>query len=197
MIQKRYFTEGSLIIFSVLFALFINKWYDNLQKEEDKQVALEGIRTELSRNFGILKNWKERHNKIRNNIASILSGENDSLKNKLKKSNFLNFGLLTDNKSLINSFLTNTAWESAKSSGIISEFNFKDIQLLTNVYNMQDILTNKTITKILDYYFGTSAHNLSNLDETMLQFHLRFIELTGQEATLMDLYKSAITELNK
>ena len=197
MFSKRYFAEASLIAFSVLFALFLNKWFDSYQKDQQRNVALESIKNELYRNSAILKIWEKKHFLIRKKITSIVTGKNDSLKNELLKSNYLNFGLLSDNQSLIDAFLTNTAWESAKSSGIISEFNFEEIKLLTNVYNMQDILMNRTVSKILDYYFETSAHNLNNLDETMLQFHLRFVELTGQETTLIDLYKSAITELNK
>ena len=54
---KKYFLEGSLIVFSVLFALFINKLYSDYQTSQKKEVALESIKKELMRNDSILQNW--------------------------------------------------------------------------------------------------------------------------------------------
>ena len=152
---KKYFSEGLLIVFSVLFALFINKLFDDYKTNKKKTIAIESIQKELYRNSSILGNWKEQHIKIRNRITEIVEGRNDSLKTELLKYEFLNLGVLTNNESLIDAILTNTAWESAKSTGIISEFDFETTQKLTHVYSMQEVLTDRTIAKILDYYFDT------------------------------------------
>ena len=194
---KKYLSEGILIIFSVLFALFINKLFDDYKTHKRKDIALESIKKELYRNQEILKNWKEKHIAIRNRISKVIEGKNDSLKTKLKKYRYLNLGILTNNESLIDAVLTNTAWESAKSTGIISEFNFETTQKLTHVYSMQEVLTDRTIAKILDYYFDTSSHDLKNIDTILIQFQLRFWELTGQEELMVNLYKNAIEQLKK
>ena len=136
---KKYFAESSLIVFSVLFALFINKLFDDYKTNEKKTTALESIEKELSGNSAILSDWKEHHIKIRTQITEIVEGRNDSIKTELLKYKFLNIGVLTNNKSLIDDILTNTAWESAKSTGIISEFDFETIQKLTHVYSMQEV----------------------------------------------------------
>ena len=47
---KKYFAEGLLIIFSVLFALFINKLFDDYKTNQKKTVAIESIQKELSQN---------------------------------------------------------------------------------------------------------------------------------------------------
>ncbi|MBK6642510.1 MAG: hypothetical protein IPG39_15430 [Bacteroidetes bacterium] len=52
----------------------------------------------MESNAKILKNWKDRHIKIRNRITEIIEGKNDSLKIELLKHNFLNLGILTDIK---------------------------------------------------------------------------------------------------
>ena len=194
---KKYLSEGALIIFSVLFALFINKLFDDYQINQKKDIALKSIEKELYRNQNILQSWETKHIAIRNRVSGIIEGKNDSLKTELKKYNYLNLGILTDNESLIDAVLTNTAWESAKSTGIISEFDFETTQKLTHVYSMQEVLTGRTIAKILDYYFDTNAHNLENIDAILIQFQLRFWELTGQENLLVNLYEKAIEQLKK
>lgn len=194
---RKYFAEGLLIVFSVLFALFINKLFDDYKTNKKKTIAIESIHKELYRNSAILDNWKERHVKIRNRITEIIDGRNDSLKSELLQYEFLNLGILTNNESLIDAILTSTAWESAKTTGITSEFDFETTQKLTHVYSMQEVLTDRTIAKIIDYYFDTNAHNMENIDQILIQFQLRFWELTGQEELLVNLYDEAIHQTQK
>lgn len=192
---KKYVAEGMLIVFSVVFALFINKLFDDYKTNNKKTVAIESIQKELKRNAAILVHWKEQHIEIRDRISQIIEGKNDSLKTELLKYEFLNLGVLTNNKSLIDAILTDTAWESAKSTGIIAEFEFETTQNLTRVYSMQEVLTDRTIAKILDYYFDSDAHTMENIDQILVQFQLRFWELTGQEELMTQLYNEAIDQL--
>lgn len=194
---KKYLGEGLLIVFSVLFALFINKSFDDYRINRKKTIAEESIIKELYRNQSILSSWKDKHIEIRNRISNVIEGQADSLKMELKKNNYLNLGVLTNNESLIDAILTNTAWESAKTTGIITEFDYETIQKLTHVYAMQDVLTEQTIMKILDYYFDSESHDLKNLDKILVQFQLRFWELTGQEELMTNLYDDAIKQIEK
>lgn len=189
---KKYLAEGFLIVFSVLFALFINKLFDDYKTAQRKAVALEGIEQELQRNASVLKGWQTRHEAIREKIEGMVEGRQDSLKAALFAGRFMDLGILTENQALIDDILTSTAWEAAKTTGIISEFAFDTIQKLTLVYTMQDIITDKTLGKILDLYFDRSAHDVQDIDPTLIQFHLRFQELTGQERLLVYLYKDAL-----
>ncbi|MEQ8360450.1 MAG: hypothetical protein RH860_13245 [Cytophagales bacterium] len=189
---KKYLAEGFLIVFSVLFALFINQLVDDYKTKKRKIIALESIHKELVQNEEILAKWRDKHVEIRNRISAIMSGEMDSLKIELRQYNYLNLGVLTNNESLIDAILTSTAWESAKSTGIVSEFDFETTQKLTHVYSMQQNITDKTLMKIIDYYFDSDAHDLKEIDRTLLQFQLRFSELTGQENLMAFLYDEAI-----
>ncbi len=56
---KKYLADSILIVFSVLFALFINKVYDDHKTEQRKLIALESIQKELTRNNAILTEWKD------------------------------------------------------------------------------------------------------------------------------------------
>jgi hypothetical protein len=192
---KKYVAEGFLIVFSVLFALFINKLFDDYKTMQKKEVAIESIKKELNRNALIVKDWKARHIIIRDRIVSINNGNNDSIKNELLKNKFFDLGILTNQETLIDNTLTKTAWESAKSTGIIAEFDFKTIEILTQVYSLQDLITEKTIDDLLNFYFDTETHNLDNLDQTLIQFQLRFRELTGQEEIMIYLYDDSIKKI--
>lgn len=194
---KKYIAEGLLIVFSVLFALFINKTAEQYQTNQKKEIARAGMLKELYRNQGILKTWEQKHIKIRDKISGVIEGRNDSIRNVMMKFPFFNFGVLTENEPLIDAILTNTAWESAKTTGIIAEFDYETIQKLTYVYAMQETLTERTIMKILDYYFDTDSHDVNHLDKTLIQFQLRFWELTGQEELMITLYEDAIKEIEK
>ncbi|WP_075341912.1 hypothetical protein [Tenacibaculum agarivorans] len=194
---KKYFGEGLLIVFSVLFALFINKSFENRQVNQKKKIAKESILIELYTNQSILRNWKEKHTAIKNRITHVIDGQADSIKTELTKYDYLNLGVLTNNEPLINAILTNTAWESAKTTGIITEFDYETIQKLTHVYTMQEVLAERTIMNILDYYFDTASHDMNNLNKVLTQFQLRFWELTGQEELMITLYKDAIQQIEK
>ena len=194
---KKHLIEGTLIVFSVLFALLINKSFENYQTNRKRVIAEESIIKELQQNQYILNRWKEKHIEVRNRISNILDGKSDSIRSELEKYDYLNLGVLTNNESLVDAILTSTAWESAKTTGIISEFDYETIQMLTQVYTLQTNLSDRTLIKILDYYFDSEAHDMTKLNKTLVQFHLRFWELTGQEELMSTLYNNAITKMKK
>ena len=192
---KKYLAEGFLIVFSVLFALFINKLFDDYKTLQKKDVAMESIIRELDRNLLVVQEWESRHNSFNELVTAVNNGEKDSIKTELLKKNYFDLGIITNNQSLIDNTLTKTAWESAKSTGIVSEFEFETIEILTQVYTLQDLITEKTIGELLDFYFETPTHDMNNLDQTLIQFQLRFWELTGQEELMVYLYNESIKKL--
>ena len=192
---KTYLGDGLLIIFSVLFALFINNLAEKSRTNAEKEAALDSIKKELRRNSGILTMWKAHHTSITNKLDSLVKGKNEALKDSLQKQKYLELRYLTDNKSLIDAIISDTAWESAKATGIISEFDFSRTENLTNVYKMQDVLMNRTLQSILDLYFDKDSHRMDDLIPTMNQFKLRFQELVGQEILMEQLYTMALEDL--
>ena len=185
---RDYFLEGFLIVFSVLFALFIENYVENVKMQQQKKLALERIKMELKRNSKILSEWISLHQKISDRLAKSSSAENDSLKNALSKYNSFDFGVLSDGQQLVNTVLTNTAWETAKSTGIITEFDFEWIEHLTQVYALQNTVTNKTLESIVQLYFDERSHDMKRLDVTIKQLDILFHELVGEEKVLSTIY---------
>lgn len=192
---KKYFFEGILIVFSVLFALFIDNYAQRLKIEKQKKLAIERIKLELSQNQKIASGWLVHHGKILERIKNLMKLPADSLKKEFSKDNYLTFELLTDGKSINNDLLSNTAWKTAKSTGIIEEFDFEQIESLTMMYEFQNILVGKTLYGIVNTYFERDSHEFENLDSTLKQFLLRFKELTSQERFLLKIYEKTSQKL--
>jgi hypothetical protein len=186
---KKYFFEGILIVFSVLFALFIDNYAQRLKVEKQKQLAIERIKLELSQNQKIAKGWLVHHGKILERIKDLMKLPDDSLRKEFSKDNYLTFELLTDGKSFNNDLLSSTAWETAKSTGIIEEFDFELIESLTLMYEFQNILIGTTLNGIVNTYFERESHEFKNLNSTLKQFLIRFNDLTSQEQFLLKITK--------
>ena len=81
---KKYLGEGLLIVFSVLFALFINKAFEDYKTNQKVTIAKESITKELYRNQAIINRWKEKHITIENRISGMIENKEDSLNVELK-----------------------------------------------------------------------------------------------------------------
>ena len=142
--------DGLLIVFSVLFALYINRLSENAKMAGKKSVAMERLKKELLKNEAIIEIWYDEHSTIRDKITKVVENEQDSLRIQLLQYEYLNLGVLTGDKSLIEAVLTDVSWEAAKATDIIAELDYELVEKLTHAYTMQQHLIDDTLKKILD-----------------------------------------------
>ena len=192
---KDYLLEGFLIVFSVLFALFIQNYAEGRKTDKQKVVALERIKREIERNAKVLSEWLPHHQGIHARLTNAVENKNDSLRIKLSLYNLFNFGVLTNDKQIIQTLLGSTAWETARTTGIINEFDFELVEHLTQTYFLQNTLMT-SVNGIAAVYFEASTHDLKNLDTTLKQLEIRFQEITGQENFLNEAYRDVLMKLN-
>lgn len=185
---NKYLIEGLLIIFSVLLALMLNKTFENYQIKKQKEVAKEAIMKELNKNAAIIHAMYDHHQNIIKRLTSLVDGKNDSLRNELLTYQYFNHWVVTE-KSIAPEFVSSTAWETARYTGIIAEFDYAEIEKLTRIYTMQDVIFKGTLVSILDFLFQRETHDLQHLDSSLLQLKLRFTEITDQEYYLKTLYE--------
>jgi hypothetical protein len=185
---KDYFYQAILIIFSVLFALLINRYTENLKIKKQKNIALESIRQELKNNYIILTDWQERHEEILLHTQKLLKLPDDSLQKLIFSTGSFNFGAMTGGKSLLDDIPSSTSWETAKSTGIISEFDYDTIEKLTKIYALQDNILNYTLSNLMDLFYERATQNHEELKVTLVLFHSLFNELLGQENLLLNYY---------
>ncbi|GHA51729.1 hypothetical protein GCM10007103_35220 [Salinimicrobium marinum] len=188
---KKYFGEGLLIVFSVLFALFINKTYEDAKINRDKNNALKQIKAELIDNQKILDEWIVDHEAIIRNLDDLIQRNNDSIPIVAENQNYIQVQLILNNKNLIDKPLSNSAWSSAQSIGIIAEFDFKTLQNISQAYELQQDITDVSIDKIAERIF-LEFTNVENVNAFLVELKMRFQNLQGQEYRLRKLYRETI-----
>lgn len=193
---RKYLIEAFLIVFSVLLALLLNKAFENSKVNQQERIAREGLLRELTHNLRVMEESLQRHRTILMRIDSLSKSTHNDL-SQLFANRRLNFGKLTGNEMLMKELLTSTGWETARSTGIISEFAYSEVEALTNVYSLQDVVLNKTLANIVEVLFKTETHNPEHIDATLLQLGLHFNELVGQENVLVQYYKTGLEKLKR
>lgn len=183
----KYTKDAVLIVFSILLALMIDKSVETWQTRNRENDARAAIQQELSRNEEIVRSMFDIHLDILKRIDSLM--ENESLRKALKTKSFFDFAVVTGKQSIAPEFASNTAWETSKTTGIITEFEYTEIEKLTRIYAQQDIVFRGTLVSIVDLLFQRETNDMNNLDGTLIQFKLRFAEIAAQERTLLWLYE--------
>lgn len=192
---KKYLAESALIVFSVLFALFINQLAQNYALEERKQVALTSIKEELRSNLEIVSKWNEDHSRAFEKVEKLSAGENNSLKENLYADGHIQVFELTDDKPIVSSIPTNTAWETARTTGIVSELDFSAIKSLTTTYGAQSFIVDHTMVELRRFLLSDEANDEKRVERNIVQLKLRFGELVVQESALISLYERALKDL--
>ena len=176
-------------MFSVLFALFIDRMATNAKTNELKKTALNRIHNELSENQKLFEQLINRHDTIIQNLNAATLNENDSLSRRIATDGYLNWRLLANGKSLFPSYPSKTSWEAAKSTGIISEFDYQTIEAFEGIYTLQELIVNTTLQKTIDDLFDIDR---SQIDQKLIKLRLKFEEIRDQETTLLRLLEEAL-----
>jgi hypothetical protein len=183
------FIESGLIVFSVLFALFIDRMAADLKTNEQKRTALARITLELSENEKLIRAMITRHDEVIENLNAAIQNPNDTLNRRLAADGYLDYQLLAKGESLFPRYPSSTAWEAAKSTGIISEFDYETIEACEGVYGAQEMIVKNTLPKIVEDLFELDT---SQMNQKLIKFRLKFVEIRLQEKTLQDLLQEAI-----
>ena len=188
---KKYLGEGLLIVFSVLFALFINKIYEDAKTSRDKNNAIKQIKAECLDNQKTLNTWISNHSAMLENLNHLIKHKTDSIQKLAETKSYLPVPVILAHKNLMVKPLSNSAWSSAQSIGIISEFDFKTLQQISETYEFQQLIMDTSIEKIAERLF-LKSNDIKNTKGVMIELRLRFQNLQGQELRLRQLYKETI-----
>lgn len=189
---QKLFTEGVMIVFSVLFALFISQVVENQKARKEKERVLNYIYQELSDNAETLERWENKHGKIRDRLRSMVQNRQDSVRESIIAGGRMDFEKITNGEVLIDALLTETAWEAAKSTKVVADFDFEQVQEFTRIYSLQNIIMRGTAAKFFDVYMDRETHDMKNLETTLIQLNLVMEEMVGQEQTLLYMIREAL-----
>jgi hypothetical protein len=185
---KKFLLDGLLIVLSVLFALFINKTAEAIKTSNETELALQRIQSEMTKNKVIISDLVIVHMETLKNIERILGDKNDSLRQVFIKSSYLDFVPVTNNRYVIRDFVSSTAWEAAKATNVISEFDYDVVEACTAIYANQNAVYSITLNKILDILYSQAIiEDERDLERKMMTLKALYTEIIGQETSLIEL----------
>ena len=190
--MKKYFAESALIVFSVLFALLINKLFDDYQQEQRAQEALQAIKQEIVRNQRVLSGCTKSHKEVLEKIVEYNQSGDIELKQTITENGHFDFSKISEQGSLVNATLIDASWQTAINIGVLKDVDYETLEAITRAYELQEIINDRTLQSIINFYFQPSTHSSEHVEDTLMQLQLRFLELTGQEVVLGGLYANAL-----
>ena len=185
-------------MFSVLLALFVNRCAENQRTEDQKEVALQRIVQELKSNQEIIGHALSIHQAVLNNLEAAMRNGDDSLRlylsiHRYADSDFFQY-LVGGQGSFYPRTPSSTAWNAAKSTGIVTGFEYETVDVLTGAYEIQRAFKERTLLSITQVFFSPIEEN--ELD-TIMALYARTQELVSQEETALAYIKRALENIER
>lgn len=126
------FLEAVFVVFGVVLALAANEWRQNVKAEAMADSALESIIAELQANQALVQESHDYHTQQAQMLQTKLrSGEMPTMNDFPK--GFINPAWVTD-----------TAWEVAKATGVLAEMDYQDLLDLSAAYDRLEHYTKQS-----------------------------------------------------
>ena len=185
---KEYFIQTILIIFSVLLALFLNEYRNDLRSKKELDKILNNVLLEIETNKQIVDEVIPYHIEAIQVIDSAI--EHEEFRQSLKSEYGLNFFKIAP-RGVLQNFVNHTAWETAKMSASFSELDPHTMQKLTMIYDQQE-LTFTPVYKIMDMIYSRDFQDNDKIKENLLLIRWQFFELKGREVRLQKFYENTL-----
>lgn len=184
--------ESIFLVLSILFALGINEYRENNSKEQLRINTIEIIKGELNNNLKELDKLILNHKIKSNNLNELLNTSKDEY--------FLKKTAIKIIQSLKGSILerpslSKTAWDSAKITNGINLLNFKTVQSLSYVYDMQENSVEKIWEILAEHLLSKEMFDDKDTRQNLIVFQIYISELYKQEEYLKKIIKEELNEL--
>lgn len=157
---RKFTLEMLPVILGVLIAFMINNWNENYKSKNKFNLAKAHIIQEIKSN----KDECEKILRVQENRNQFFKTYRDSLiKFQSKKLSLAQLPFEGINVPSI----SRTAWDAANTSGITSNFSFEELQILTAIYEMQEILDDVQKQIINNVY----SNNMYSSETLLATFH--------------------------
>ncbi|MFC2152288.1 hypothetical protein ACFLSE_07140 [Bacteroidota bacterium] len=194
-INKKYFEyiiQTFLIIFSVLFALFLDEYRSNLKTDKELKQILFNVKQEIENNKTINNDMISYHEIVRKNIERV--SETDSGIDSLKSDFGFQFHIIAP-YGLMRKSVSNSVWQTAKLNPSLNSIDFKKLQVIGSAYSQQQAIFEQVLilTELL-----RSREMLSNdkTYENLFLLYKEIIELKEKEVELNRIYDNLLKELD-
>ena len=161
---KEYLGESALIIFSVLLALVLTEYFNNLHDKKETNEILGNIKQELINNKKAEEDLYSYQKKILRNIDSALTHKD--FQQKIIANDEFHLDYIAP-EGVVNRDLNSVAWDVAKSHNITSKASFELIAKLTDIYDNQARI-DKVEEKVAAVLLSRESRKPENIHATLI-----------------------------
>ncbi len=156
--QKKFLLEMFPVILGILLAFMINNWHESIKEKKALQIAKTQIVQELVKNH---------HECMK--VIDIQEKRNDFFRvygDSIEKYTNMGYSLAQLPFQGVNiPTISRTAWDATNYSGIISNIDFEELQILTSVYQMQNIFADVQ-NQLIAIVYGNNMYSPESLSST-------------------------------
>jgi hypothetical protein len=161
---KEYIGESLLIVFSVLLALILTEFINNMHEKKETRELLDNIRKELKMNKGFETEQLAYHQQVLRSIDSALVSP--EIQKKIISNDEFHLKLIAPH-GVMYRYLDDVAWEVAKNHNISSKVSLKTMYILTYIYEDQARIM-KTEDEIAKVFLSRDAGKIENAHATLI-----------------------------
>lgn len=184
----RSIVEATLIVFSVLLALFLDGVIQDRREARTVDELVSHIAAEMRSNLAIVDEWLPYHRSMVDEIDRYL--KSDELQLSLLAADGIDYGRLMK-RGLIQDFYSISSWQLAQQSEASSGVDFEVASKISRAYLSQQNV-NLTIQRFSDFFFDRQAHDPDQLANSLRILRNLLQELSGQQSVLQHHYRVAL-----
>jgi len=164
--MREYFGESLLIIFSVLLALVLTEYINNLHEKSQTRELMENIKNELVKNKQVEIAQYAYQLQVIKRIDSAIS--DPVLQHKIIANGEFHYEyIFSGGHGVLYGDLSKVAWEVAKSQNIFPKIDIKLVEQLTSIYDDQERI-GKLEDKIGGIFLSYESRNENNARQTLI-----------------------------
>ncbi|MEJ1237330.1 hypothetical protein WBG78_04315 [Chryseolinea sp. T2] len=174
--------ESALIVFGILLGLYFQSLADKREVEAKKEIALSRVIKEISHNKDVVAEAVQNHELIIRRLS-----HSDSIQAYLSKKPF-DIRRVLGAQPIYKVYPRATSWNAANASGIVAEFDFTHLELLTDNYSLQQNVIDQ-VSAVADIILNSSTQDPQ---ATMNGLLMNMQELAGREKLLVMNYEQIL-----
>lgn len=184
---KEYLGESFLIIFSVLLALVLTEYINNLKEKKETKELLHNVKQEVINNRETEKSIYAYQQGILKRLDSAMNSK--AFQQKILVNDEFRLDYIAP-EGVVNRDLSSVAWEIAKSHNIASKASFQLVSVLTDIYENQARI-DKVEEKVAEVILSRESRKPENIHTTLMLMRDNY------RGWAFDRAKSLITKYDK
>jgi hypothetical protein len=185
----RLLLEAALIVMSVLLGFAVNAWQQRRSEHELAQRVLDNFRREIELNLRSVRNTQPVHRLLAERLKAAAERPHPD------SSAFDVFVTQMPRDGLGLEPLQEAAWETAQSTAALRLLKYQTAADLSSTYVVQHTAS-QTQRMFIERFMSPANFDPAQRRTMLLTSHMLMVELSGQEAYLMDVYGKMLRALS-